>query len=88
MNAGCPGQRSRKLTSEILFCSHCGSELEIFSDEARVRCHKCSQMTSRAKLPSCADWCASARQCLGEGAWRTVQDQNGKEPEYAGPKDR
>ena len=71
MNARCPGQDSRKLTAEIHMCPHCRAEVEIFSDEVRVKCHKCGEVIRRENTPSCADWCAVAKQCLGEERWQS-----------------
>ena len=56
------------------------TEVEIFSDEIKVKCQKCGKNVYREKIPSCIDWCASARQCLGEEKWeelkgRTSQSQ-------------
>jgi len=30
-------------------------------------------MVYRERMPSCIDWCASARQCLGEERWRQLK---------------
>lgn len=61
----CPGQDKRNIKSEVIKCPGCGYQCEIFSDEARVRCPHCKALAGRAKLPSCADWCKSAAECLG-----------------------
>ena len=76
MTFQCPGRDFRKLRVGLYKCPQCGSEVEIFSDEARVKCHKCGQMVYREKMPSCIDWCASARECLGEEKWRQLQGQD------------
>jgi len=68
----CPGQDMRNLRVSILKCPNCGHEVEIFSDEMRVRCPKCHTMVFRDKVPSCIEWCASARQCLGEERWKQL----------------
>ena len=73
MTFKCPGQDSRKLRVELYKCPGCGAEVEIFSDEARVKCHKCGEFVHREKAPSCIDWCASARECLGEERWRQLR---------------
>ena len=69
MYSKCPGQDTRKLRVELYKCPNCHAEVEIFSDETRIRCQKCGTMVFREKLPSCIEWCASARQCLGEERW-------------------
>jgi len=76
MTFPCPGQDSRKLRVALYRCPKCNAEVEIFSDEVRVKCHKCGQMVYRQRRPSCIDWCASARQCLGEERWRQLTGQD------------
>jgi len=72
MYTRCPGQDSRNLRVELHKCPNCGAEVEIFSDELKVRCHKCGSNVYREKTPSCIEWCAAARECLGEERWREV----------------
>lgn len=76
MTFRCPGQDFRKLRVELHKCPKCGNEVEIFSDESRVKCHKCGEMVYRQKAPSCIDWCASARECLGEERWRQLRGED------------
>ena len=71
----CPGQDSRNLRVELHRCPNCGYEVEIFSDEIKVRCPRCGENVFREKTPSCIDWCASARQCLGEERWRRLRGE-------------
>ena len=73
MTSKCPGQDSRKLRVSLHICPNCGAEVEIFSDEVRLKCQKCGEYVYRDKIPSCIDWCASARQCLGEERWRQLR---------------
>ena len=68
----CPGQDTRKLRVEVHKCPQCGAEVELFSDETRIKCLKCGTMVFREKLPSCISWCASERQCLGEERWQQI----------------
>lgn len=75
----CPGQDMRNLRVEVYKCPNCGAEVEIFSDELKVRCHRCRKLVYKEKLPSCIDWCASARQCLGEARWRELRGDGDKE---------
>ena len=72
MYSRCPGQDTRRLRAELLKCPQCQAEVEIFSDETRVKCQKCGNMVFREKMPSCIEWCASARQCLGEERWQQL----------------
>ena len=72
MYSKCPGQYTSKLRVEIYKCPKCGAEVEIFSDETRTKCQKCGTMVFREKMPSCIEWCSSARQCLGEDRWQQL----------------
>ena len=70
----CPGAiRIKEPTPEDVKCPNCGAEVEIFSDELRVRCQKCGTMVYREETPSCINWCAAARQCLGEERWKELK---------------
>jgi ribosomal protein S27AE len=87
MYSKCPGQDTRKLRVELHKCPQCGSEVEIFSDEVRIKCQKCGTVVFKENLPTCIEWCASARQCLGEERWQQLQEHNNNsssiEPEGA-----
>ena len=74
----CPGQDIRDLRVSVHKCPNCGAEVEIFSDEMRVKCHKCGQYVHREKVPSCIEWCSSARECLGEERWKQLKDMTDK----------
>ena len=74
MVSHCPGQDGRNLRVELFKCPTCGAEVEIFSDETRVKCQKCKTYVYKEKMPSCIEWCASARQCLGEERWKQLQE--------------
>lgn len=71
----CPGQDFRNLRVELYKCPNCGAEVEIFSDEVKVKCPKCGKNVFREKLPSCIEWCASARKCLGEERWKQLMGE-------------
>jgi len=68
----CPGQDMRNLRVTVHKCPTCGSEVEIFSDESKIRCKKCGTVVIKEQVPSCISWCASARQCLGEERWKQL----------------
>ena len=72
MFSKCPGQDMRKLRVELFKCPKCGAEVEIFSDETRFKCQKCGTMILKEQLPTCIEWCSSARQCLGEERWKAL----------------
>lgn len=71
----CPGQDNRSLKSETLRCPECSYEVEIFSDEVRVRCPKCARLVCASRLPSCVDWCKSARECLGKEKYKQLKGE-------------
>jgi len=75
----CPGQDDRNLKVGTLKCPDCGYKIEIFSDEIKVKCPKCKNLACRERLPSCIDWCKSARECIGEGKWQQLKGIYGKE---------
>ena len=72
MTTRCPGQDMRNLRVELYKCPNCGAEVEIFSDELKAKCPKCGQKVYRDRVPSCIEWCAMARQCLGEERWKQL----------------
>lgn len=64
----------RNLRVSVHKCPNCGAAVEIFSDEMRVKCHKCGKYVHREKVPSCIEWCTSARECLGEERWKQLKE--------------
>jgi NADH pyrophosphatase NudC (nudix superfamily) len=76
MYTRCPGQDSIRLRAELHKCPNCVHEVEIFSDEVKVKCPQCGKNVYREKTPSCIEWCASARQCLGEERWRKLRGED------------
>ena len=75
MSSRCPGQDMRNLRVELYKCPSCGAEMEIFSDELKMKCQKCGEIVYKENIPSCIDWCASARQCLGEDRWKQLRGE-------------
>lgn len=61
----CPGRDGRFAKAETIFCSKCKYAVEIFSDEIKVQCPQCRNLTYKEKLPSCIDWCSAAKECQG-----------------------
>ena len=76
MYSKCPGQDMRKLRVSLYKCQNCGKEVEIFSDELKVKCPNCGEKVYQDKIPSCIEWCASARQCLGEDRWKELMGKD------------
>jgi hypothetical protein len=75
MTGKCPGQDSRNLKVSLHKCPGCGAEVELFSDENKIRCQRCGTLVQREQVPSCLEWCASARQCLGEERWKKLKGE-------------
>jgi ribosomal protein S27AE len=73
MSGRCPGQDGRELKVTLHTCPNCGAEVEMFSDETRVKCHVCGNYVCTEEVPSCAVWCAKARECLGEERWKALK---------------
>jgi hypothetical protein len=70
MSEKCPGQDGRNLKVELADCPECGYQLEMFSDEMKVKCPKCKAQVCRVRLPTCISWCKHARECVGEEKWK------------------
>lgn len=63
----CPGsQKFRQPQPEIIKCSNCGEEVEIWTDEVQATCSKCKTIVTRESGSSCLDWCKYAKECVGE----------------------
>lgn len=64
--SSCPGSKIFKSPMpESIQCSGCNEELEIWTDEIKVRCKKCGAVTYKSRMPSCIDWCKHAADCVG-----------------------
>lgn len=62
----CPGaDRIRASFPDELPCA-CGRRVEIWPDEAEARCPSCGRVVGREMPPACIEWCAAARECVGE----------------------
>ena len=64
MMDGCQG-KPRTPTSIEKVCPACGSETEMFSIDSEMACEKCGFVAYNDTL-SCVQWCAHAKQCVGE----------------------
>jgi hypothetical protein len=63
----CPGSLSfSQPKPDIVKCPDCGTEVEIWSDEATGSCPSCSKSVIRTVTQSCVDWCKYAKECLGD----------------------
>ena len=69
----CPGSRLiRQPVPEDIACIHCGAEVEIWSFEAITRCPNCGGVVCRTQGATCLDWCAAAKQCVGEETYARI----------------
>ncbi len=76
----CPGSNDIKQPKpEDIACRKCGTAVEMWSDETEAKCEKCGQVNSRVLDPSCIDWCAFAKECVGDDKYKRLKTgQNGK----------
>ncbi len=66
MRESCPGSSEiRTPCPQELFCLFCQYKNEIWSDEPDMVCKGCGQIITRDMVPSCVEWCQSARECVG-----------------------
>ena len=65
MQQKCPGLSSQRLTSALVPCPKCGTEVEVFSDEPSAKCSKCRTRAYKQAVPTCAAWCKAAALCIG-----------------------
>lgn len=70
----CPGHDPKKLEAKNIKCPSCGYEIEIFSDEVKACCPRCKSTKYLDRMPSCIDWCKSAKECVGEGYYKTYME--------------
>jgi len=72
----CPGQDRRHVKIDLIKCPHCGYKLEIFSDEMQAKCPSCQKNVLRQKMPSCIDWCKSAKECISKKRWEKLKKKH------------
>ena len=71
----CPGQERRDLSVSYHPCPECGELVELFSDEAHVRCHACDADVYKEQTPTCVEWCRAARECLGDERYEAIMKE-------------
>ncbi len=72
----CPGSREIKQPSpEDITCCHCGKVIEIWSDETETKCRHCGKMSMRRLAPTCIEWCAFAKECVGEQKYNRLKSK-------------
>jgi len=70
----CPGSKvMRQPKPEQFDCPTCGAEVEIWSDEITGKCLSCGTTVARDGVMSCVEWCAMARECVGDDLYDSFQ---------------
>ena len=68
----CPGSKLlRQPAPETYACPSCGEEVEMWTDELKASCRKCSRTVYRDNTMSCLDWCAYGKECVGDAVFDT-----------------
>lgn len=84
--ARCPGQDQRFWKPDDIFeveCPGCGTLVEFWKDEPRVKCPSCKHVIVNPKLDlGCAEWCKYAEECLGQIAGQENKIFSNKLIEY------
>jgi transcription initiation factor TFIIIB Brf1 subunit/transcription initiation factor TFIIB len=63
----CPGSKIFKQPQpENIVCPNCKREIEIWTDESRVKCACCGNIATRKIGQSCIEWCKYAKYCVGD----------------------
>lgn len=71
MNISCPGAKAFKQPEpQDIRCPFCDYELEMWTDEIKVKCPHCKKTVTRKQAPSCLDWCKYARECVGDALFK------------------
>ena len=80
MKIKCPGADSFiKPHPEFINCPYCRKEIEIWSDEAQIKCGSCGKIVKRTNLQSCLDWCKYATECIGGDKYKKyLKEKNEK----------
>jgi len=63
---------------EYLKCPTCGDELEIWSDEFKVKCPNCKKEIFREEGSLCIEWCKHAKECVGEERYKEYENKKHK----------
>ena len=71
MIINCPGANAFKQPEpQDIRCPFCNYDLEIWTDEIKVKCPNCQKIVSRKQAPSCLDWCKYAKECAGDTVYK------------------
>ncbi len=67
---GCQS-KSKDITISEKICPQCGHEIEIFSIDTQAVCEHCGFVIYNDTL-SCVQWCAHAKECVGESMYESL----------------
>lgn len=74
----CPGAANlRTPTLSIRKCPQCGEEVEIFSNDLKVRCPNCGFLIYN-DVQSCIQWCKFAKECVGPELYEKFREKSEK----------
>ncbi|MDD5555720.1 MAG: phosphohydrolase [bacterium] len=62
----CPGMERIRASFPDEAACRCGATVELWPDEFEARCPACGAAVAREAPPACVEWCAAARECVGE----------------------
>jgi len=80
----CPGsQRFSQPQPEIINCPFCGTEMEIWTDEAKAKCPECKKVLTRKGGASCLEWCKYAKECVGDKVYKQYLKTKEKGKDHA-----
>ena len=70
----CPGQNFQDKIPELKYknCPKCGKEVELWPPGYLAKCTSCGCEVREESIPSCADWCKYAKECLGEEKYKAL----------------
>ena len=81
---GCQGKpRTPTIIEKI--CPNCGAEIELFSIDTQRACEKCGFIAYNDTL-SCVQWCAYAKECVGEEMYEAMMKIAQQQKEQRGKK--
>lgn len=78
---GCQG-KPRTPTIHEKVCPRCGNLIELFSIDTEATCEHCGFVAYNDTL-SCVQWCAYARQCVGDEMYEHMMEIAAKQKEQA-----
>ena len=78
MKVKCPGS---DVEITLVDCPECGTEVELFTGDAKAKCTGCGQWVPR-EVASCIEWCPGASQCFSHAF--KEEKKTGKQAEGAG----